>query len=88
MKKLTIRSADQTRRADVELEEEMNGQQLVDQAVGHWAMPKQADYALVNTTTGTSVNLNRSLQAQVKDGDVLEVQPVLVAGGVASSVAG
>jgi hypothetical protein len=39
------------------------------------------DYTLVNTTTGRVLVPSTTLAGQVKDGDVLEVQPVLVAGG-------
>ena len=38
------------------------------------------DYTLVNTTTGQVLSPTQSLDQQVRNGDVLEVQPVLVAG--------
>jgi hypothetical protein len=79
--KLSIRTADQTRRADLTLAPEQTGAQIIQSAVDHWALPHDADYALVNVTQGVALTPNESLeQAGVKPGDLLEVQPVLVAG--------
>ena len=50
-------------------------QQRAIRAIGY-----DMDYTLVNTTTGVVVAPSQPLARQVKDGDVLEVQPVLVAG--------
>ena len=46
----------------------------------NWALPADMDYTLVNTTTGQVLNPSQSLEQQARSGDVLEVQPVLVAG--------
>jgi hypothetical protein len=49
-------------------------------AVDNWALPPDTDYSLVNVSSGQVLNPRESLEGKVKDGDVLEVQPVLVAG--------
>ena len=78
--KLTVRTADQTRRADIELEDRSTGGDVIQAAVDNWALPSDSDYTLVNTTTGQVLAPGQALDGAVSDGDVLEVQPVLVAG--------
>lgn len=80
-RKLIVRTADQTRRAELELAPEETGAAIIQSAVDHWALPADADYALVNVTQGKALKPDETLaQAGVASGDVLEVQPVLVAG--------
>ncbi len=78
--KVTVRTADQTRRADVELSASSQGTALLQHAVNNWALPADSDYTLVNVTTGQVLNPREVLDGRIKDGDILEVQPVLVAG--------
>lgn len=80
--KLTIRTADQTRRADVTLDANSTGADVIQGAVDNWALPADTDYSLVNVSTGQLLSPRDLLDRdKVKSGDVLEVQPVLVAGG-------
>ncbi len=80
--KLHIRTADQTRRAELELAPDQTGASIIQSAVEHWALPADADYTLVNVTQGKALKPRETLgEAGVNVGDVLEVQPVLVAGG-------
>jgi hypothetical protein len=86
--KLSIRTADQTRRAELALSPHQTGAEIIQSAVDHWVLPTDADYTLVNVTQGRAVKPNETLdEAGVNAGDVLEVQPVLVAGGGARGVA-
>jgi hypothetical protein len=79
--KLYVRTADQTRRAELTLERSRTGADLIQAAVDNWRLPGDTDYALVNTTTGRALAPNATLdESEVKEGDLLEVQPVLVAG--------
>lgn len=78
--KLTVRTADQTRKAEITLAPSSSGDEVVQSAVDNWALPADTDYTLVNTSTGKAIAPGESLAAHVKSGDVLEVQPVLVAG--------
>lgn len=81
--KLSIRTADQTRRAELALSPDQKGAEIIQAAVDHWALPADADYTLVNVTQGCALKPNESLaQAGVKAGDLLEVQPVLIAGAL------
>jgi hypothetical protein len=81
-RKLEVRTADQTRRAELELTPDQTGAQIIQSAVEHWSLPVDADYTLVNVTQGRALKPQETLdQAGVNSGDVLEVQPVLVAGG-------
>jgi len=79
--KFIVRTADQTRKAEVEMDRSSVGSDIIQAAVDNWALPADTDYALVNVTTGKSLVPMQLLDEElVKPGDVLEVQPVLVAG--------
>jgi hypothetical protein len=78
---LSVRTADQTRRAELALSPQQTGADLIQSAVEHWALPGDADYTLVNVTQGRALTPHATLaEAGVNAGDLLEVQPVLVAG--------
>jgi hypothetical protein len=79
-RKLTLRTADQSRRAEIDFDQNSTGSEIIQAAVDNWALPVDMDYTLVNTTSGQVLSPSQSLERQVKTGDVLEVQPVLVAG--------
>lgn len=76
-----IRTADQTRKAEVTLPASHTGADVIQAAVDNWSLPKDTDYSLVNTRLAKPVQPAVSLDAQgVQSGDILEVQPMLVAG--------
>lgn len=78
---IIIRTADQTRKAEVSLPGSNTGADVIQAAVDNWALPRDTDYSLVNTRVSKPVQPGASLLAQgVQSGDVLEIQPVLVAG--------
>ena len=77
---LVVRTADQTRRAELSLDPASTGADIIQAAVDNWALPGDTDYTLVNATTGRAVTPGELLSKAVRPGDVLEVQPVLVAG--------
>lgn len=79
--KVVVRTADQTRKAEVEMSRQSIGGDVIQAAVDNWQLPADTDYTLVNTSTGKAILPNQKLsEAIVQDGNVLEVQPVLVAG--------
>jgi len=76
-----IRTADQTRKAEVTLDSSNTGADIIQASVDNWTLPTDTDYSLVNTTSGKTLTPNSQLgDSGIKDGDILEVQPVLVAG--------
>jgi hypothetical protein len=78
---LIVRTADQTRKAEIAVSPENTVGDIMHSAVDNWALPRDADYTIVNVTSGKSLNPHEPIgQAGVKPGDVLELQPVLVAG--------
>jgi len=78
---LIIRTADQTRKAEVALDSGSTAADVIQASVDNWSLPTDTDYSLVNTSSGKTITPNTTLSdSGVKDGDVLEVQPVLVAG--------
>jgi len=79
--KLIVRTADHTRKAEIELPQQMTGGDVIQAAVEKWSLPRDSDYSLVNDTQKKTMNPSDTLEkAGVAAGDVLEVQPVLVAG--------
>jgi hypothetical protein len=81
--KIIIRTADQTRKAEVAMARTSTGGDVIQAAVDNWALPADTDYSLVNTSSGKAILPTQALGEDiVKDGQILEVQPVLVAGMV------
>lgn len=79
--KVVLRTADQTRKAEVSLDPNFTGADVIQASVDNWNLPTDTDYSIVSTNNGKILSPNMSLQASgIKDGDILEVQPVLVAG--------
>lgn len=79
--KIIIRTADQTRKAEVEMERTNTGADVMQAAVDNWALPTDTDYSLVNVSTGQVLAPMQPLaKGSVEEGNILEVQPVLVAG--------
>ncbi len=75
-----LRTADQTRLAELDLEADSTAGDIIQAAVDNWSLPVDTDYTLVNTTTGKALAPGDSLASAVRPGDLVEVQPVLVAG--------
>ena len=76
-----VRTADKTRKNEVTVSRENTGADIIQAAVDKWSLPTDTDYRLVNATSGKSILPTATLvEDVVKDNEVLEVQPVLVAG--------
>ena len=78
--RLEIRTADQTRKAQVDAASDQSAAELIQAAVDNWKLPVDTDYTLVNVTRGVTVPASQRVGSVAGPGDVLEVQPVLVAG--------
>ncbi len=79
--KLHVRTADQTRRAELELDRDKSASELMQSAIDHWTLARDTEYTLVNITSGKLIPADARLTRDwVADGDLVEVQPVLVAG--------
>lgn len=62
---------------------DQRGADLIQAALTNWSLPSDTEYSLVNVTKGRTMHANAVLGAdEVSDHDELEIQPVLVAGGV------
>ncbi|MDQ7823357.1 MAG: hypothetical protein RDV48_11220 [Candidatus Eremiobacteraeota bacterium] len=80
--KLILRTADKSRKAEITIPGENTVGDLIDGAITNWSLPSDTDYTIVNATTGKTLNPSHSLiRAELHDGDTLEIQPVLTAGG-------
>jgi hypothetical protein len=78
---IILKTADQTRKAEVSLNSDSTGSDVIQASVDNWSLPTDTDYSLVNISSGKTIVPNATLNASgIKNGDVLEVQPVLVAG--------
>jgi len=72
---IIIRTADQTRKAEVALSGSQTGAEVIHAAVENWSLSADTDYSLINTRTGQPIQPDGSLDAQgVENGDVLEVR--------------
>jgi hypothetical protein len=78
--KVYVRTADQTRRAELDLDPDSTGADIIQAAVENWSLPADTDYTLGNVSTGRALAPGEDLAKGTRPGDVLEVQPVLVAG--------
>lgn len=79
--KLIVRTHDQTRKAEIDVDTANRAADVIQGAVENWKLSEQTPYKLVNTRTGRELAAQDQLTADlVSPGDVLEVQPVLVAG--------
>ena len=78
---LIVRTADQTKKAEITVTVETKVSEVIQSAVDNWSLPSDTDYTLVNVTSGKSLVPSDTLgKAGVSDGNIIEVQPVLVAG--------
>lgn len=78
---VVIRTADQTRKAEVALQDSDKASDIINGAVANWNLPSDTAYSIVNTSNGKTITPTTSLaDAGVKGGETLEIQPVLVAG--------
>ena len=78
---ITIQTADRSKKAEVSLGVNSTGEDVLQATISNWSLPTDTDYSLVNAVSGRTIKSNSSLRASfIRDGDVLEVQPVLVAG--------
>jgi len=75
-----IRTADQTRKAQVEVEGNKTAGDLIQASVDNWKLSTDTEYTLVNVTQGKTVAPASTVSSFASQNDVLEVQPVLVAG--------
>ncbi len=79
--KLIIRTADRTRKAEVTLSSEQYVADIIQAAITNWALPTDTDYTVINASSGKTLNQSLKLQqAGVANGDIIEIQSVLVAG--------
>ena len=79
--KLIVRTADRTKKAEVTLSPQQTGGDIIQTTVENWSLPRDTDYSLVNDTQKKTLHPADTLEKSgVANGDVLEVQPVLVAG--------
>ena len=79
--KVIVRTADLTRKAEISVRSENVGADVIQAAVDNWTLPTDTDYSLIHTSDGRTLVPTTALSASgVKEGDILEVQPVLVAG--------
>ncbi len=82
---LIIRTADKARKAEITVSDTQTCGDIIQAAVDNWAMPKETDYTVTNVSKAPPQTLNPSTslaKAGITTGEILEIQPVLVAGGI------
>ena len=79
--KIIIRTADKTRKAEIDVSPLQRVSEVIKAAQDNWSLPSDIEYTTINTSSGTVLNAGDTLEkAGVNNGDVLEIQPHLVAG--------
>ena len=79
--KVFIRTADLLHKAEVDVDNEYKSSDIIETAKLNWMMPEDTSYNLVNVTKNKTYSSNDPLDRfGIDEGDVLEVQPILVAG--------
>ena len=82
---ITVRTADQTRKAEVTVDRENKGSDIIQNAVENWQLPTETEYQLTNETQQKTIMPDENLSEKVvNDDDTLIVQPILMAGSNAS----
>lgn len=80
-----IRTADQTRKAEVTVSSDNSCGELIAGAIENWSLDNSVDYTISNVTQNISLDPDATVgKSGIQDGDMLEVQPVLVAGYVSA----
>ena len=80
---LIIRTADKSRKAEITVDSNQTGGDIIQAAVENWALPRDTDYTITNVCRPTPQTLNPSeslAKYGIRSGETLEIQPVLVAG--------
>lgn len=76
-----LRTADQSRKAEINVPENMTANQVIEAAVNNWILPRDVSYSLVNATRHQLLNASQAVSSQgVQDGDILSLDPILTAG--------
>ena len=76
-----LRTADHTKKAEISIEVDYTSSDVIQAAVNNWALPTDTDYSLVNITKNATITPGRKLETiGIEEGDILEIQPILVAG--------
>lgn len=75
-----LRSADRTRKVEVDLDPDQEVARLVEAAIRKWRLPPEGHYGIVNVSRNRTLGLAGRIGDQVSSLELLELQPVLVAG--------
>jgi len=81
---LVIRTADRARKAELSVADIQTCGDIIQAAVDNWALSTDIDYTIVNVSKTPAQTLTPTMplaQSGVLSGEILEIQPVLVAGG-------
>ena len=78
---VTLRTADQSKKSEIEVLENTTGNELIEQAKKVWLLPKDVTYTLVNSTRNQVLNASQAISKQgVQEGDLLSLDTTLTAG--------
>lgn len=80
---LNLRTADRARKAELSVDDEQTGGDVIQAAVQNWTLPADSQYSITNVSKEPPVTIDPGTDlatAGVLPGETLEIQPVLVAG--------
>jgi len=79
---LTVRTLDKSRQAQVTLPSDYTVEELIDASRHNWKLPTDTDFTIRSERLGKQLGARDELaSAGVRTGDILEVVPLLEAGG-------
>lgn len=75
-----LRTADRTRKVEVDLEPDQHVGSLIEAAITNWKLPPDAQYCIANVSQNRALSPTAHVGESVAPQDLLEIQPVLAAG--------
>lgn len=76
-----LRTADQLHKAEIGLDQSYKSADIIQAGVDNWKLPTDTDYSLMNVTKNAMISPDVNIMTTgIQEGDILEIQPILVAG--------
>jgi hypothetical protein len=81
---LNIRTANRDRKAEIAVDPTVTVSEILEAAMQNWALPTDYDYVVRSDRLGTQLRPSATLIGSgVREGDILEIQPIADAGSPA-----
>ena len=86
---LHIRTANRDRKAEIAVDPNIRVSEILEAAMSNWALSSDYDYVVRSDRLGTQLRPSATLVGSgIREGDILEIQPIADAGAATSPAAG